>query len=61
MKSMLDIRKRFFTQKVVRLTQGSGRGPKPAKVPEAFGQCFQTHGGIIGVSCAGTGAWLLDP
>lgn len=56
MKSMLDIRKRFFTQKVVRLTQGSGRGPKPAKVPEAFGQCFQTHGGIIGVSCAGTGA-----
>lgn len=61
MKFMLDIRKKFFTQRVVRLSQGSGHGPKPAKVSEAFGQCCQTHGGITGMSCAGTGVWLNDP
>lgn len=29
--------------------------PEVSRAPEAFGQCSQSHGGILGVSCEGPG------
>lgn len=55
------IRRRFFTQRVVRQSAGSsGHSPKPVRAPQAFGQLSQTHDGIIGMSWPGAGLqWSL--
>lgn len=61
----LNISKRFFPQRVLATDQapqpGNGHGSKADTALGAFGQRFQKHGGIIGVSFAGLGAGLHGP